>query len=143
MKTKLIRIIAFCLFILLGTQVHAQNPNPNAPAKSSSPKDELVQKLNDFQPKLNDLMAKAKENSATMPELVTETDKLNSMVSDFKTKLDKFDITPRNEHEQYASNLQIDWSSIQAQYDKANSLLSSHANDGLKKQVDDQKPPKK
>jgi len=128
------------LLVLSGTNIHAQQP---ARPRQTSPKDELVQKLNDFQPKMTDLDAKAKDNAAKRPDFVAEVSNLNNMVSAFKTKLDKFDITPSEHQSEYAASLQSDWSAIESQYKKAMDLWSTgHPNDELSQQKDDQKPPK-
>jgi len=144
MKNLIIRIT--CLFLMIaGVNVYAQQkqtPPQNAPAKQASPKDELMKNLNDFQPKLNDLTTKAKENAAAIPELSKEVSKLNDMVAAFKDKLDKFDITPREQQEEYASTLRSDWSAIESQYNKASDLLKTNPNNGMSKSKDDQHPPK-
>ncbi|MEO5675732.1 MAG: hypothetical protein ABIQ74_13900, partial [Chitinophagales bacterium] len=119
-------------------------PNPARPMQQGSKKDDLVQKLNEFQPKLNDLSAKAKENEAKFPDYTREVNKLRDMVAAFKSKLDKFDITQRDQQDDYASSLQSDWQAIESQYNKANDLWIKAPNEEVKpkKPQEQQIPPK-
>lgn len=141
MKNQLIKITALCLCIFMGTTVLAQEqpnaklPNPQSKAvQKGSPKDEYTQKLNEFQPKLNDLLAKAKDNASKNPDFSTEVNKLNDMVAAFKSKLDQFDNTPREQQNDFASTLKSDWTGIEAQYTKAVDLGNKNPpNDGTKK----------
>jgi peptidoglycan hydrolase CwlO-like protein len=133
MKNQIVKIIALCLCIFMGTNVFAQeqqNPqHPNSQAKPVAhgrPKDEYMQKLTEFQPKLNDLLAKAKENASGNPDFSTEANKLNDMVAAFKSKLDHFDNTPREQQNDYASSLKSDWTAIEAQYNKGVELGSKN-----------------
>ena len=152
MKNQLVKITALCLCIFMSTTVFAQEqPNaklPNAQPKQvqkGSPKDEYMQKLNEFQPKLNDLLAKAKDNASKNPEFSTEVNKLNDMVAAFKSKLDQFDNTPREQQNDFASTLKSDWATIEAQYTKAVDLGNKNPpNDETKKskQSNKEKSPK-
>ena len=125
MKNTMVKVIAMWAFIFIYASSFAQeqpNPtNPKQPAKAlqQSPKDEFTKKLNDFQPKLNDLLVQAKENGKSNPDLSKEVFTLNDMVGAFKTKLDKYDITPREQQSDFASSLNSDWDAIQAQYNKS------------------------
>lgn len=131
MKNPIVRITALCLCIFMGANVFAQEqPNPKhptpqtKPVQQGSPKDEYMQKLNEFQPKVNDLLARAKDNASRNPDFSTEVNKLNDMVAAFKGKLDQFDNTPREQQNDYASTLKSDWTTIEAQYNKAVDLGS-------------------
>jgi len=152
MKNKVVKITALCLCIFMSATVFAQEqpnpkpPNPQAkPAQHGSPKDEYMQKLNEFQPKLNDLLARAKENAAGNPAFSTEVNKLNDMVGAFKGKLDQFDNTPREQQNDYASTLKSDWIALEAQYNKAvdlGSKIPPNDEPGKGKQDTKQVPPK-
>jgi peptidoglycan hydrolase CwlO-like protein len=152
MKNQIVKITALCLCIFMGANVYAQeqpnpkHPNPQSkPVQQGSPKDEYMQKLNEFQPKVNDLLAKAKENASRNPDFSTEVNKLNDMVAAFKSKLDQFDNTPREQQNDYAASLKSDWAAIEAQYNKAVDLGSKNRpNDELEKgkQNNKQIPPK-
>ena len=150
MKNTIVKAIAMWLFIFICAQGYAQeqpNPtNPKPPAKpmQQSQKDEFTQKLNEFQPKLNDLLAKAKENTTTNPDLSKEVNQLNDMVAAFKSKLDKFDTSPRDQQGDYASSLNSDWDAIQAQYGKSmDSWSKNPKNDALEKEKQNNQPPPK
>ena len=152
MKTQIVKITALCLSLFMGVNLYAQeqanpkHPNPQAkPVQQGSPKDEYMQKLNEFQPKLNDLLAKSKESASTNPAFATEVNKLNDMVGAFKSKLDQFDNTPREQQNDYASVLKSDWTAVEGQYNKAVDLGSkTQPNDEQEKskQNDKQIPPK-
>ncbi len=154
MKNRIVFAAAMFLILFLNSSTYAQeqppvqpnknHPDPNAkPVQQTNQKDEFVKKLNDFQPKLNDLLAKAKDNTEKLPDFSKEANTLNDMVASFKGKLDKFDITPRDQQGDYASSLESDWQAIEAQYNKAQDLFSKIPDDGLEKKTEDQqKPPK-
>ncbi len=151
MKNQILKISTLLLYIFIYANGFAQeqpNPtHPQPPAKpmQASPKDEFTQKLNEFQPKLNDLLAKAKDNATTNPDLSKEVNQLNDMVAAFKSKLDKFDTTPRDQQSDIAASLNSDWDAIQAQYTKSQDTWSKNPkNDALEKeQQNNQPPPKK
>jgi len=146
----MLKIMAMWLLTFICVNGHAQEqPNPTnqkPPAKpmQQSPKDEFTQKLNEFQPKLNDLLAKAKENATTNPDLSKEVNQLNDMVAAFKSKLDKFDTSPRDQQSDYASSLNSDWDAIQAQFSKSmDSWSKNPKNDALEKEKQNNQPPPK
>ena len=149
MKNATLKVIAMWLFIFVCTNGYAQeqpnpiNPKPPAQPMQQSPKDEFTKKLNEFQPKLNDLLAKAKENATTNPDLSTEVNQLNDMVAAFKSKLDKFDSSPRDQQNDYASSLSSDWDAIQAQFNKSTEVWKSPKNDVLEKEKQNNQPPPK
>ena len=135
MKNTMVKVIAMWAFIFIYANGFAQeqpNPtNPKQPTKAAqqSPKDEFTKKLNDFQPKLNDLLVQAKENATSNPNLSKEVFKLNDMVGAFKGKLDKYDITPREQQSDFASSLNSDWDAIQAQYNKSVNVSKKNPNE--------------
>ena len=149
MKNATLKLIAIWLFILISAYGYSQeqpyptNPKPPAQPSQQSPKDEFTKKLNEFQPKLNDLLAKAKENVTSNPDLSKETNQLNDMVAAFKSKLDKFDTSPRDQQSDYASSLSSDWDAIQAQYNKAMEVGKNPKNDQLQKDKQNNQPPPK
>jgi hypothetical protein len=150
MKNAMVKFIAVWLFAFIYTNGYAQeqpnpaNPKPQAKPMQQSPKDEYTQKLNEFQPKLNDLLAKAKENATTNPELSKEVNQLNDMVAAFKSKLDKFDTSPRDQQSDDASSLNSDWDAIQAQYNRSIEFSGKNPkNDALEKEKQNNQPPPK
>lgn len=150
MKNSVTKIIAMCLFIFVCANGYAQeqpnpaNAKPQAKPTQVSPKDQYVQKLNEFQPKLNDLLVKAKDNAATNPDLSKEVNQLNDMVGAFKSKLDKFDTSPREQQNDLASSLNSDWDAIQAQFNKSTEVWKKNPKDDelQKEQQKNQPPPK-
>jgi len=125
MITSMKKIMSFVMIMMIGIYVNAQNaPSPSMPDKGTqaSSKDEFVKNLKDFQPKLDELNSRAKQNADKMPEFAKETATLNDMVSSFKTKLDKFDGTPKEQQAQLTTALRADWTAIQSQYKKATDI---------------------
>jgi peptidoglycan hydrolase CwlO-like protein len=134
MITSIKKIMSFVMIMMIGIYVNAQNaPSPSMPDKSTqvSAKDEFVKNLKDFQPKLDDLNSKAKQNASKMPDFAKETSTLNDMVNTFKGKVDKFDATPKDQQAQLTTALRTEWASIQTQYKKATDIWTkSHPEDG-------------
>ena len=114
------------MLMTLGVYVNAQSDNnpvpPAAQQVQGNPKDEFIRNLKDFQPKVDELNARAKDNAVKMPDFAKEVGNLNDMVTSFTTKVDKFDSTPKDQQAQLTSSLQTDWGAIQSQYKKVNDL---------------------
>ncbi len=160
MNYKLIIIASGLLLVTASRSFAQEQPNPthptptqpnavhpNTPVKSpqqGNKKDDFVQKLNEFQPRMNDMIAKAKDNEAKLPDFSKEVNKLNDMVADFKNKLDKYDITQRDQQDDYASTLESEWQAIDAQYNKANEMWLKNPDDQMKEKTPAEKqiPPK-
>src|SRR6185295_6447603 len=89
------KIIAAVMIMSIGFFAQAQTPGQTNPAQSEerqgSPKDEFVKNLKDFQPKLDDLKMKAKDNEEKYPDFSKEVASLDNMVTSFKSKVDEFD----------------------------------------------------
>lgn len=125
MITSMKKIMSFVMIMMIGIYVNAQNaPSPSMPDKAAqvSAKDEFVKDLKDFQPKLDELNAMVKQNSAKMPDFAKEAGTLNDMVSSFRTKVDKFDATPKDQQTQLTTALRADWTAIQTQYKKVTDI---------------------
>ncbi len=135
MKTAGVKItwFAFAISGLLTMNATAQTTKTKAPATPSStevkkaePKDarkqEFTKHLAEMQPKVQDLTAKAATEKNT--EFSTETNKLNTMVNDFKSKLDRYDSTPTEQHEQYVQAMNKDWEAISMQHKKVENIYS-------------------
>ncbi|MGB3077106.1 MAG: hypothetical protein WBB36_17410 [Chitinophagales bacterium] len=108
-----------------------QKTTTSTDVKKSAPKDakkeEFTKHLNEIQTKVKDLSAKAAtENNA---ELTTEANKLNTMVNDYKSKLDRYDSTPASQHDQYVQGMEKDWDAINTQHKKVESMYNKlHSN---------------
>jgi hypothetical protein len=120
------KIMALIMVMTIGIYAYAQSgtiPVPPAAASTQSdPKDQFVKNLKDFQPKLDEVNMRAKQNATKMPDYAKEAGTLNDMVKAFSGKLDKFDSTPKDQQSQLITSLQTDWTSIQSQYKKVNDL---------------------
>ena len=140
MKTTLLRLTLLSIAVsgILTVNASAQTTPPAttpAPAKSQTPKpatdvkkseskmmskEEFTKHLNEIQPKVKDFTAKAATEKNA--EFITETSKLNTMVNDFKTKLDRYDSTPAAQRDEYSKALGKDWDAISAQQKKVEGM---------------------
>ncbi|MBX7108751.1 MAG: hypothetical protein K1X61_08910 [Chitinophagales bacterium] len=140
MKSTSVKITLFAVAIsgLLTMHATAQTTQTKAPASAASTeakkteskdakKQEFTKHLNEIQPKVQDYTAKAA--SEKNAEFSNEAAKLNSMVNDFKTRLDRYDSTPAAQHEQYVQAMTKDWEAINVQHKKVEGMYNKlHAN---------------
>lgn len=135
MKTTGVKMTLFALAIsgLLTMNATAQTTKIKTPATPASAevkkteqkdakKQEFTKHLSEMQPKVQDLTTKAATEKNT--EFSTEASKLNTMVNDFKTKLDRYDSTPAAQHEQYVQAMNKDWEAISMQHKKVENIYS-------------------
>jgi len=94
----------------------------SATSESTMKKEDFEKRLNQLQPRLNDYNTKAKENASKNPEFSGEVNKLNSMVSSFKSKVAKYDSQPKDQQQAYSETLHQDWHSIKAQQEKVEQM---------------------
>lgn len=141
MKTTQLRLtfLSIAVIAMFSFNASAQTTPPatsSAPAKTQTQKptevkkaepkmmskEEFTKHYNEIQPKVKDFTAKA--GTEKNAEFTTETTKLNTMVNDFKTKLDRYDSTPAAQREEYSKALGKDWDAISAQQKKVEGMWS-------------------
>ena len=152
MKNKMKKMVTALMILFISAGVFAQEqpnpvpPKPLPPEQQGNLKDEFVRKINDLQPKLNELMLNAKQNASKMPELAQEANNLNDMVAAFKSKVDQLDTTPKEQQQSLVASLNTDWSAIESQYNKVNDLWNRNrpedASTPTKQQPEEKVPPK-
>jgi uncharacterized coiled-coil DUF342 family protein len=135
MKTlkNLIAMIAMIAFI--STNVFAQQPAATkaAPAKAEqkpaqggvkelSAKDQWLKDYNEMKPKMDRYLAKAKSEGDKNPEFTTEVKKLDMAMTDFKSKIDKWDNATPEQRAKYEDMMKQEYARIQQQEAKVKEM---------------------
>jgi len=139
MKNTLIKasVLSVIFGLLLTTWLFAQT-TPAAPATASKQaepkkgetathreetKDQWLKRYNDMKPKLDALSANAKMETKN-PEFTTEANKLNTMATAYKAKIDQWDKTTPENKNAYMTELRKSDKALNEQYMKTKNMWS-------------------
>ena len=93
---------------------------PSATHKEET-KDQWMKRYNDMKPKLDQISANAKMESKN-PEFTAEANKLNSMATSFKSKVDGMDKISADKQEAYNNDLRASHKALNEQYMKVKGM---------------------
>ncbi|MCY7409529.1 MAG: hypothetical protein LH473_04595 [Chitinophagales bacterium] len=96
------------------SKTEAQHTNTTG-GKEMSKKDEWLKQYNEMKPKMDRYLADAKTNGDINPEFTNEVKKLDMAMTDYKSKIDKWDNATPEQKAKYEDMMKQQYSRIQQQ----------------------------
>lgn len=96
------------------SKTEAQHTNTTG-GKEMSKKDEWLKQYNEMKPKMDRYLANAKTNGDKNPEFTNEVKKLDMAMTDYKSKIDKWEDATMEQKEKYEDMMKQVYSRIQQQ----------------------------